>query len=228
MRILPSLALTIMLAPCFMSTVNAGVLIGGTRLVYPEGKKEINITVENKENSPYLIKTFIEKGSIDASESFFMVTPPLFRLDAQQKSVLRVFKVQGAMPTDRESVFYFNVTSIPSATEDNAQNTLQIAVRNRMKLFYRPKSLADDVPENVTNKLAWKLAADKLTVSNPTGYYMNFSSISVNNVKVKKPELLAPFSSMTYTLPTAVTGGTVVWKIINDQGGVGPEHKYTL
>lgn len=228
MRIFTSLALTMILAQCGMATANAGVLIGGSRLIYPQGKKEINITVENKDSTPYLIKSFIEKGSIEGSENYFMVTPPLFRLDAQQKSVLRIFKAIDNMPVDRESVFYFNVTSIPSAQADSDKNTLQIAVRNRMKLFYRPKALVDDIPESVTNKLTWQRIGNKIKASNPTGYYMNFSFIKVNNINVKEPVLLAPFASNEYSLPTGVTGGTVTWAIINDQGGIGPEHKYSL
>ncbi|PXK77261.1 hypothetical protein DMS21_27585 [Klebsiella variicola] len=39
---------------------------------------------------------------------------------------------------------------------------------------------------------------------------------------------LAPFSSNEYALPNGVSSGTVIWKIINDQGGIGPEHKTTL
>ena len=176
-----------------------------------------------------MIKTFLEKGSIESSAGYFMITPPLFRLDAQQKSVLRIFNASSAMPADRESLFYFNVTSIPAATDEDAkQNTLQIAVRNRMKLFYRPKALADDTPENVTTKLTWQITGGKLKVINPTGYYMNFSAVKVNNSLVKDALLLAPFSSNEYALPNGVSSGTVIWKIINDQGGIGPEHKTTL
>lgn len=229
MRIILSFFLSIVMVLFHITNAQAGVVIGGTRLVYPEGKKEINITVENKENFPYLIKTFLEKGSIEASAGYFMITPPLFRLDAQQKSVLRIFNASNAMPADRESLFYFNVTSIPAVTdEDTKQNTLQIAVRNRMKLFYRPKALADDMPENVTNKLTWQVTAGKLKVTNPTGYYMNFSTVKVNNTLVKDALLLAPFSSSEYALPNRESSGTVIWKIINDQGGIGPEHKTTL
>ena len=229
MRIFLSFFLSIVTVIFNITNAQAGVVIGGTRLVYPEGKKEINITVENKENFPYLIKTFLEKGSIESSAGYFMITPPLFRLDAQQKSVLRIFNASSAMPADRESLFYFNVTSIPAATDEDAkQNTLQIAVRNRMKLFYRPKALADDTPENVTTKLTWQITGGKLKVINPTDYYMNFSTVKVNNSLVKDALLLAPFSSNEYALPNGVSSGTVIWKIINDQGGIGPEHKTTL
>ncbi|HCI5658083.1 TPA: molecular chaperone [Klebsiella variicola subsp. variicola] len=229
MRIFLSFFLSIVTVIFNITNAQAGVVIGGTRLVYPEGKKEINITVENKENFPYLIKTFLEKGSIESSAGYFMITPPLFRLDAQQKSVLRIFNASSAMPADRESLFYFNVTSIPAATDEDAkQNTLQIAVRNRMKLFYRPKALADDTPENVTTKLTWQITGGKLKVINPTGYYMNFSTVKVNNSLVKDALLLAPLSSNEYALPNGVSSGTVIWKIINDQGGIGPEHKTTL
>ncbi|VFT72712.1 chaperone protein LpfB [Klebsiella aerogenes] len=75
MRIFLSFFLSIVTVIFNITNAQAGVVIGGTRLVYPEGKKEINITVENKENFPYLIKTFLEKGSIESSAGYFMITP---------------------------------------------------------------------------------------------------------------------------------------------------------
>lgn len=44
--------------------------------------------------------------------------------------------------------------------------------------------------------------------------------------KVKAPRYVAPFGNAQYTLPAAASG-TIVWSIINDFGGTGPEHKQT-
>lgn len=69
-----------------------------------------------------------------------MVTPPLFRLGAGQENNLRILRTGGNLPEDRESLYWMNIKSIPSTTEkqDNV-NTLQIAVKTRIKLIYRPQ-----------------------------------------------------------------------------------------
>ncbi|WP_159566130.1 fimbrial biogenesis chaperone [Budvicia diplopodorum] len=203
----------------------AGVIIEGTRIVYPEGNKEVNIVLDNQDKSPFLIKTWIE--NTDFKDSHFLITPPLFRLDSKQKSTVRIFKTNNSLPTDRESLFYFNAMSIPSA-DTSKENTLQIAIRSRLKFFYRPKMLNEQYPEDVTDKLSWQNVNGKLSISNPTPYYMNFSYISVAGKKIQDANLAAPLSTTELTLPDGVSVGEIEWKIINDMGGIGPVHKAKL
>lgn len=44
----------------FMQTANAGVIIGGTRVIYNEGNKDVSISVENPDKIPYLIQSWID------------------------------------------------------------------------------------------------------------------------------------------------------------------------
>lgn len=44
----------------FLNTAKAGVVIGGTRVIYDEGKKDVSISVENPDNIPYLIQSWID------------------------------------------------------------------------------------------------------------------------------------------------------------------------
>ncbi len=75
----------------------------------------------------------------------------------------RIFKLDGVLPADRESLFFFNTTSIPASTTDADRNTLQIAVRTRLKLIFRPKGLSDDVPVNHAKELSWSKMAIRLS-----------------------------------------------------------------
>lgn len=209
----------------FLSTSTnslAGVVIGGTRLIYQESMKEINITLENQDNTPYLMKSWIESSKKE--ETNFLVTPPLFRLEGKQKNVLRIFKTGLDLPKDRESLFFLNAMSIPTADSKDA-NSLQIAIRSRLKLFYRPTSLLDSTPEELTDKLTWEKQGKKLKVTNPTPYYMNFMSVTVSNNKVKDVNFIAPLSTVDFDLPDNISTDEVEWKIINDFGGIGPVHK---
>lgn len=50
-------ALLTLLLLLYITSVNAGVNIGGTRVIYDGGKKEAALSVSNPDNVPYLIQS---------------------------------------------------------------------------------------------------------------------------------------------------------------------------
>lgn len=205
----------------------AGVIVGGTRLIYDGGKKESSLSVNNPDKTPYLIQSWIETTTGGAEKAPFMVTPPLFRLDGGQENVLRVVRAGGNLPGDKESLYWMNIKSIPSVTKDSNQNTLQIAVKTRIKLIYRPEGLKG-VPEEQTEKLTWQRKGSSLQVTNPTPFYMNFQQVTVGGKDVKEVTYVAPMGTASFALPAGASGGSVSWKIISDYGGIGNEHTKPL
>ncbi|MFV0547709.1 MAG: molecular chaperone [Limnobaculum xujianqingii] len=199
-----------------------GVTVGGTRVIYNGGKKEASLSVSNTDTNPYLIQSWAETQTSGAEKAPFIITPPLFRLEGNQQNVLRIVRTGGSLPEDRESLYWLNVKSIPAASKNGAANTLQIAVKTRIKLIYRPQDLKG-VPEDVTNKLTWSQQGNQLTVNNPTPFYMNFNQVKVGGREVKDVTYVAPMSQATFTAPAGASG-SVTWKIISDYGGVGDEH----
>jgi P pilus assembly chaperone PapD len=195
----------------------AGVVVGGTRLVYDGDKKESSLSVNNPDALPYLIQSWVEPQQGSNEKAPFILTPPLFRLDADRQNVLRVVRVGGTLPEDRESLYWLNVKSIPSA--ERRDNTLQIAIKTRIKLIYRPAGLKG-LPEAVAGQLTWYRKGTRLEVSNPTPFYMNFQSVTVNGHEVKDATYVAPHGTASFSLP-AGTGNSVTWQIINDFGGPG-------
>ncbi|MFV8868599.1 molecular chaperone [Serratia fonticola] len=209
------------------SFAQAGVVIGGTRLIYDGGKKESSLSVKNPDKVPYLIQTWVETTGGGAEKAPFMVTPPLFRLDGGQENVLRVLRAGGNLPNDKESLYWMNVKAIPSGEAKENQNTLQIAVKSRIKLIFRPQGLKGS-PEDMADKLKWQRSGNSVQVSNPTPFYMNFMEINVAGKQVKNVTYVAPGSTASFALPAGVSGGSVGWKVISDYGAVGPEHKGSL
>lgn len=207
---------------------HAGVIIGGTRLIYDGEKKEASIGVENPDTSPYLIQSWLENEQGQNDKSSFIITPPLFRLDAKQKNSLRVMQTTSALPADRETLFWLNIKSIPSAEAERSENTLQLAVNTRIKLIYRPGALKNTTPEQLSTQLKWSRQGQNLTVNNPTPYYVNFNAISVNGTALDKVTWVAPRSSATFTLPASARGNQVEWKAISDYGAVSAVHKATF
>ncbi len=69
--------------------------------------------------------------------------------------MLRIVRAGGNLPEDRESVYYVNVKAIPPAPAEESANTLQLAIKTRMKLFYRPAGLKGN-PMDSYKALVWK------------------------------------------------------------------------
>lgn len=207
-------------------SAHAGVIIGGTRVIYNGAAKESSLSVNNPDKVPYLIQSWIESSNSSAEKAPFIITPPLFRLDAEQQNILRILRVGSGIPEDKESLYWLNVKSIPSGAKQD--NTLQIAVKTQMKLIYRPASLKNGVPDELSEQLVWKGTGNNLQVTNPTNYYMNFSTITVNGTKIQDASFVAPQSTKKYNLPVSVSAGKVSWTIINDSGAAGKVHQKTF
>lgn len=164
------------------AAAHAGVVTGGTRLIYPGGKKESSLSVTNNDATPYLIQSWVESNKGAAP---FLLTPPLFRLEGEQQTRLRVI-YSGGLPENKESMFWMNIKAIPSSQAKAGANTLQIAIKTRIKLIYRPKSI-EGTPEMVTEQLRWTRSGNTLQVMNPTAFYMNFAEVKVGAPKLKRP-----------------------------------------
>lgn len=206
----------------------AGVIIGGTRVIYDGSKKESSIGIENPDASPYLIQSWVENEAGKSDKGSFVITPPLFRLDGKQKNTLRVIQAASPLATDRETLFWLNIKSISASEEAVTENTLQIAVNARIKLIYRPAALKGVTPDDASKQLKWSQQGQNLTVNNPTPFYINFNAISVGGKPVENVTYVAPRSSATFALPKASRGNQVEWKVISDYGAISPPHQASL
>ncbi|MGL5457636.1 MAG: fimbrial biogenesis chaperone [Citrobacter telavivensis] len=213
-------------AVSFSVSTEAAVSVGGTRVIFDGGKKEASITVSNSsKGAPVLIQSWVDEGEGSKSKAPFIITPPLFRLEPGQDNILRIVRTGGKLPEDRESLYWLNIKSIPSVKKNEVQtNTLQLAIKNRLKFIYRPGTI-QSVPEESADSLIWKKNGDQIQVTNPTPFYMNFGVVKIGG-KTVKPTLseqtyVAPKSEMSFAIPAGATGNTVSWQIISDYGSVG-------
>lgn len=175
---------------------------------------------------PYLIQSWVDAQEGESAKAPFIITPPLFRLDGGQNNLLRVVRAGGNLPTDRESLYWLNVKSIPSV--EKKENTLQIAIKTRIKLIYRPQGLAGN-PEEAAGKVTWRRSGDRLQVTNPSPYYLTFFNLKLNGSAITGNTMVAPQATASFPLPTAQGGGgSLSWQIINDYGGTGQTYTDTL
>ncbi|EOZ1451186.1 fimbrial biogenesis chaperone [Enterobacter bugandensis] len=207
------------------SAANAGVIIGGTRVVYDGNKKEASIDVNNPDKTPYLIQSWVETLNGGAEKAPFIITPPLYRLDGGQQNIERVV-VTGNLPQDKESLYWLNIKAIPSAPKKD--NTLQIAIKTRIKLIYRPAGLKSQQPQELSHQLTWRRNGNQLQVTNPTSYVINFNEISLGGKKIENVSYVLPGESMNFTLPAGANSTSVNYKVINDYGAVSDVQSASL
>lgn len=200
------------------SNAYAGVIIGGTRVIFDGGKKEASISINNADSEPYLIQSWVDMPEGNANKAPFIVTPPLYRLDGGQQNIERIL-LSGSLPQDKENLFWLNIKAIPSASKQ--ENSLQIAVKTRIKLIYRPSGLKGTTPEEQANKLTWSRSGNKLKVTNPTQYVINFNEISVGDKKLDEVSWVAPGATAVFSLPAGANGNHISFKVINDYGSPG-------
>lgn len=225
MRFITTTGLAMALLSLTLTSASAGVVIGGTRIIFDGEKKEASISITNPDDVPYLIQSWIDVQDGQSGKAPFIITPLLYRLDGGQKNLERIV-MTGSLPQGQESLFWLNIKAIPSASKQ--MNSLQIAVKTRIKLIYRPESLRASTPEEQTNKLTWRRAGNALQVNNPTPYVINFNEITVGGKKLDDVTYVMPSGSVRFPLPNGTNSNTLTFKVINDYGNPGELHRASL
>lgn len=215
----------------------AGVVIGGTRVVFPGASRDIAVRIENKGQEPALVQAWIDDGDArsapENAHAPFAITPPVFRIDPGRGHALRIVHIGEHPPSDREALYWLNVLEIPPSPEEGAAaNTLQFAFRHRLKLLHRPSDLAIE-PAGAPGLLTWSVervgAQFQLRVVNPTPYVISFNEVAISTsdtaskavslgggMALAKSQTSWPWpKGMSPTAAAAVTFAT-----INDYGAV--------
>jgi fimbrial chaperone protein len=214
-----------------------GFSLGSTRVIYDGGKSQATLTVINSaKNAPFLAQSWVDMYQPSAGKDDkithvkapFMVTPPLYRQD-EGKNTLRIVRTGGNLPQDRESAFWLNVKAIPGTPKSlQGKNSVQFAYVMRVKMFYRPTGLTGE-PSAACQALTFTRQGDRLIASNPTAYYVTFSSLALGDKEVKETSaMVPPMGSAQYVLPQGASGSQVTFKALNDFGGLYPERTVHL
>ncbi|WP_325175957.1 MULTISPECIES: molecular chaperone [unclassified Pseudomonas] len=202
--------------------------ISATRVVHSSDKHSSSVVVANPSQATYAVQAWVNTEADDTSTAVpFAVSPTLFRLDPKREQLVKINALPNNLPNDRESLFYFNVQEIPQV-DSGLQNVLKIALRTRIKLFYRP-SQVKGVPEQHLDSLQWSLASKNgktyLQVHNPTPYHFTFSRLEVYKTgtgeKIDTALMALPMQKQSFELKTtrAADGLKVRFTTINDYGG---------
>ncbi|POQ06385.1 pilus assembly protein [Pseudomonas syringae pv. syringae] len=213
------------------STAQAGIVLNTTRVIYQGTDKEVSLGVHNSGGGEILLQSWLESPVSAASthESLpnlpFIVTPALTRMAGGGRQLLRIIHSGTDMPTDRESVLWLNVQEIPQTA---AENTLQIAVRQRIKVFFRPDGLQGD-PQQAPERLNWQWIDDTgVQVENPGPYHVSMLRISIRQHDTElahlDSQMLAPHQRLNIPLQHTPASAPLLLSFVslNDYGGQVP------
>ncbi|EGJ9169299.1 fimbria/pilus periplasmic chaperone [Escherichia coli] len=212
--------------------------LGESRVIYNPASSGATLTVINKQDYPILIQSEVLTEN-KKDKASFVVTPPLFRLDAHQSSRLRVIRTGGVFPKDRESLQWICVKGIPPKEDDKwaEKNSdkkkvgdislqMQFLVSSCIKLFVRPSTVKGH-PDDVAGNVEWHKVGNKLKGYNPTPFYISFAELKVGNKEMNERHYISPYSSYEYALPVGASG-KVRWKVITDYGGKSEQFESEL
>ena len=206
----------------------AALSLSGTRVVFEGNKRSVSLVVRNPSAKHYAAQTWVNTEVDDTTSAVpFIASPPLFRLEPGKEQLVQINGLPNTLPQDRESLFYFNLQEIPQV-DDTAGNVLNIALRTRIKFFYRPVNLKGSSVAQLQD-LQWFTSyidgKTQLMVKNPTPFHVSFIRLDVmangKTLAAKNPSILAPFSEQSFAVPGLKythQGMQVVFSAINDFG----------
>ncbi|EKF3855859.1 fimbria/pilus periplasmic chaperone [Salmonella enterica] len=204
----------------------AAINVDRTRIIMDGKDKSVSVTLDNNDrHAPGLAQSWVTDADGNKT-STLLVLPPLQRVDAGQKSQVRITQVRSLtdrLPQDRETLFWFNVRSIPPKPDE--ANTLQLTIQSRLKLFYRPASImkkdSSDKPER---RLVAEREGEHLTLKNPTPYYITVVWLGTQNSQrlsgFRDSVMVPPFGSLPVKAGLPVNAAQLWVGYVDDYGGL--------
>ncbi len=221
-------AAVLLLLAAWLPSAQAALSLASTRVVFDSDKRSVSVVVNNPSDNAFAVQTWVNTAADDTTTAVPLIAaPPLFRIDPGKAQLVQINALPGDLPEDRETLFFFNVQEIPQARGD-ASNVLNIALRTRIKLFYRPTGLGHD-PMSRLDELRWSLerldGKPHLVVDNPTPFHFSFSRLELRSGKrLSQPggaPMATPLSRQHFALDATDIGSDpqVTFAAINDYGG---------
>lgn len=207
------------------ASAQAAIALDRTRVILDGNNSSVSLSISNQNKQlPYLAQAWIEDARGNKIQSPLTVLPPVQRVEPGKPSQVKVQALPAAklLAQDRESIYYFNLREIPP--KSTKPNTLQIALQTRIKLFYRPSTIAMD--KNAAppqEQLTLSRQGDKYTVNNPTPYFVTIVDVSNktggNGVKGFTPMMIPPKGNLPLSVNVESLGKNPVLTYVNDYGG---------
>ena len=214
---------------------DSGISLSRTRVIFLSTDNSQSIAIQNHGQRTYLVKSVVNTTPEGQEIAPFMVTPPLFRLEANTQHTLRILRLkEEKLANDKESIFYLSTIVVPSSPKLNESDVttmsarISVGVENIIKLFYRPSGLSMTI-EQAEDKFIFTQVDNQLQVNNPTPYYLTFYHLTLDGTPLNvrnSVSMIPPFSRVSYPVKGEVR--QVQWSVINDYGGKSKSYQATV
>lgn len=216
-----NIVLMIVLSLMAASASAGGIGLNKSRIIFSAGEKNQTVDINNGSDKPYLVQASVLQSPEGQPAESFIVTPPLFRLNANSDYSVRIIpKDISLLSEDEESIFYLKIRAIPALNTDTGSHPgadLVFVTSVVIKLHYRPAELP--VPDQsvfekttlIKNKQGWN-------IYNPTPYYLTVTNLTVNHHQQPVSILVPPSGLKKIDSPADIQQAS--WQVINDYGSL--------
>lgn len=204
------------------SSTFAAIQALATRVIYNGMDAAATLNLRNNASQPYMIQTWLESSQKknNVSKLPMIVVPPLMRIDPGKESILRFIYSGEGLPLDKESLFWINIQEIPPKPQQ--ENTLQLAIHSKIKLFFRPKQIKDSL-ENAVQKVKWFKDGSELKLKNDSPLHITIGVINLNDsskaISNLDADMVAPNETITVLKKLPLNTDRLSFTYINDYGG---------
>lgn len=208
---------------------NFSIKLATNRVIYYSKSSGATLAIVNEHNYPMLVKSQTYKED-KSSAAPFVITPPLFRIDAKQQSKLKIVKVNDNDPEDKETLYWLCVTGVPPKMGDawadgeikkgknkEAVLNIQVSMRGCIKLISRPSSL-NGTPSDYVNDISWEKGNGEIIAKNNSPFYMNLSGIKLDGKPLGNIDYIPPFETKKFKTENT-NFKSIEWVILADYGG---------
>lgn len=212
---------------------NAEVTVEGTRVIYAAGQREVTLRLKNEGERASLVQAWVSDGNLqqtpEASKAPFVLDRPLLRLDPGASHALRIRGIAAQLPAgEQEQLYWVNVVDVPAREAKADDNVVQVAIRFRMKLLYRPQGLG--TPLNPDGQVSMAAGAGGLALRNTARHYFNLASMTLLSASGERSVdafYLAPGEARTLALPEGFAGPLteVRYEWVDDDGVLHAEQR---
>lgn len=241
MKTITSLPLCIMLWASFLHPGISETYINRTRLIFTSHSLDESFTLINEGMKPALMQFWIDKDDAEKKPEHiqvpFIVLPPVSRLEPKSSLGIRVLYTGENLSrqANAESLFWLNVLEIPpEMSKEKASHTLQMAIRTRIKVFYRPPAIGKLTSREAITRLYFSHATENnkslLRIENRSPLYITLTEVKYNDGRrednLPDDGMIAPFSHIN--IPFAhfdkKENSAVRFRYIDDYGAVSKYH----
>ncbi|WP_323838311.1 fimbrial biogenesis chaperone [Photorhabdus africana] len=212
-----------------------GLHLNDTRVIYPESSSNgVSSTLINNSDNNYLIQSIVQELNPETGlplgvKAPFIVIPPIAKVGADERLVLKILRIGGVLPKDRESLFFLNLHMLPSekqlpvSRDDSGKMKMVTALA--VKLFYRPEGIPKEGVAGAVKQLSASVKEDVVMLTNPSPFWITLQTLHVSSFAVPGKDLfrmVPPFGQQSWSLPAGkVSPGshvTVSWRAIDEFG----------